>query len=87
MATKAELPKRKKNLKVRRQIPARGLRIEIDREIDGRWIADVVGLPGVMVYGHDRASAIHKAKELAVQVIEERKQRGEPAPEPVFIEE
>ena len=63
------------------------LHIEIEREADGRWIAEVVDLPGVMVYGPDRASAIRHVKELAIRAIEERKQHGEPAPEPVFIEE
>ena len=63
------------------------LSIEVEREADGRWIAEVVDLPGVMVYGGDRASAVRNAKKLAIRVIEERKQRGEPAPEPVFIEE
>jgi hypothetical protein len=32
------------------------LRIETDREVDGRWFAEVVALPGVMVYGVDRVS-------------------------------
>ncbi len=87
MATKAKPARRSRTVEVRRESSAGGLRIEIDHEVDGRWIADVVDLPGVMVYGDDRASAIRKAKELAIRVIEERKQRGEPAPDPVFIEE
>lgn len=62
------------------------LHIETDREVDGRWIAEVVDLPGVMVYGADRASAIIGAKELARLVIADRKEHGEPAPEPVFEE-
>jgi predicted RNase H-like HicB family nuclease len=60
------------------------LRIEIDREADGRWIADVVDLPGVMVYGMNKAAAIGKAKTLARRVIAERREHGEPAPEPIF---
>jgi predicted RNase H-like HicB family nuclease len=60
------------------------LRIEIDREVDGRWIAEVVDLPGVMVYGVDRESAIASVKELAKRVIEDRRQHDEVAPEPVF---
>jgi len=63
------------------------LRIETDREVDGRWIAEVVDLPGVMVYGPDRESAIQGAKKLATLVIENRREHGEPAPEPIFVEE
>jgi predicted RNase H-like HicB family nuclease len=46
----------------------------------------VVDLPGVMVYGTDRESAISRAKELARLVIEDRWQHGEPAPEAIFEE-
>jgi len=60
------------------------LRIETAREGDGRWIAEVVDLPGVMVYGPDRESAINGVKELARRVIEDRREHGEPAPDPVF---
>lgn len=62
------------------------LRIEIDREVDGRWIAEVVDLPGVIVYGVTRASAITGAKQLARLIIADRKQHGEAAPEPIFEE-
>jgi predicted RNase H-like HicB family nuclease len=62
------------------------LRIETEREMDGRWIAEVVDLPGVMVYGVDRESAISGVKELARRVIEDRKQHGESAPEAIFEE-
>lgn len=48
------------------------LEIEIDREVDGRWIADVVALPGVMVYGATRTEAIEKVRALALRVLAER---------------
>ena len=48
------------------------LRIETEREVDGRWVAEVVDLPGVMVYGEDRESAITAVNELAWRVIEDR---------------
>jgi predicted RNase H-like HicB family nuclease len=60
------------------------LRFEIDREADGRWIAEVVDLPGCVVYGPNEASAIADAKALARRVIAERLEYGEPAPEPIF---
>ena len=39
--------------------------IEIDREDDGRWIGEVVDLPGVLAYGGSRDEAVAKAKALA----------------------
>ena len=45
--------------------------IEVEREEDGRWIAEVPELPGVMVYGDDRASAVARAQALAVRVLAE----------------
>jgi predicted RNase H-like HicB family nuclease len=60
------------------------LRIETELEVDGRWIAEVVELPGVMVYGADRESAIRAVKELARRVIEDRLEHSEAAPVLVF---
>lgn len=51
--------------------------IEIDREVDGRWIAEVPALPGVIVYGETRAEAISRAKALALHVIADRIEHGE----------
>lgn len=52
------------------------LRIEIDRERDGRWIADIPALPGVMAYGASREEAIAKAKALALRVIADEIEHG-----------
>ena len=41
------------------------MRIELDREVDGRWIAEMPDLPGVMVYGDSKAEAIRRVKEIA----------------------
>ena len=62
------------------------LRIEIDREEDGRWFAEVPDLPGVITYGASRNEAIIKAKALALRVIAERIEYGEPVVdlEPIF---
>ena len=46
--------------------------IEIEREDDGRWIAEVPDSPGVMVYGDDRASAVAEVQALALRVLAER---------------
>jgi predicted RNase H-like HicB family nuclease len=60
-------------------------RIEIDREDDGRWIAEVLELPGVMVYGEDRASAVARVQALALRVLAERLEHGEEVPEPLSV--
>ncbi len=43
--------------------------IEIDRENDGRWIAEIPALPGVMAYGKTRQEAIAKVEALALRVV------------------
>jgi|GEM_PF-1873764 len=48
------------------------MRIEIEREEDGRWIAEIPELPGVMVYGETRKQAIAKAEALALPVLADR---------------
>ena len=55
--------------------------VEIDREDDGRWIADVPGLPGVMTYGATQEEAIRKCEALALRVIADRLEHGEARPE------
>lgn len=56
------------------------IRIEISREDDGRWIAEVPDLPGVLVYGTNEADARKKAEALAFRVIADRIEHGEPVP-------
>jgi predicted RNase H-like HicB family nuclease len=51
--------------------------IEVDREQDGRWIADIPELPGVMVYGASELEALDKVKALALHVIADRIEAGE----------
>jgi predicted RNase H-like HicB family nuclease len=48
------------------------LRVELEREVDGRWIADVTDLPGVMVYGPTREAALSAAQVLALRVLADR---------------
>ena len=57
------------------------LLIEIDREEDGRWIGEVVELPGVMAYGETREQAIARVQALALRVIADRLEQGEDVPE------
>ena len=51
--------------------------IELDREDDGRWIAEALELPGVMTYGQTREEAISNTEKLAIEVIADRIQHGE----------
>jgi predicted RNase H-like HicB family nuclease len=51
--------------------------LECEREDDGRWLAEVVDLPGVLVYGASRDEAMAKAEALALRVIAERLEHGE----------
>jgi predicted RNase H-like HicB family nuclease len=51
--------------------------IEIEREVDGRWIAEIPALPGVLAYGATREEAVARAKALALRVLAERLERGE----------
>ena len=57
------------------------MKIEVEREDDGRWIAEVVDLPGVMGYGDSRKEAIPKVEVLALRVIADRLEHGEAIPE------
>jgi len=56
------------------------LRIEIEREADGRWIGEVPALPGVLAYGKTEAEARSKAAALALRALADRIEHGEPVP-------
>ena len=51
--------------------------IELEREQDGRWIAEIADLAGVMAYGADKAEAIAKVQALALRVLAERLEHRE----------
>lgn len=57
------------------------MRIEVQREEDQRWLAEVPDLPGVMAYGETRDQAVAKAEALALRVIADRIDHGESIPE------
>ena len=48
------------------------MRVEIEMEDDGRWIAEVPDMPGVMAYGSTRQDAVAKAEALALRIIADR---------------
>ena len=55
------------------------LSIELDREDDGRWIAEVPALSGVVAYGQSRDQAVAMVQALALRVLAERLEHGEAA--------
>ena len=57
------------------------LQIELEQEIDGRWVAEVPTLPGVLTYGMTRTDAVAKVQALALRVLAERLEHGEAVPE------
>jgi len=61
------------------------LLIEIEQEEDGRWIAEIPELPGVMIYGRSSDEAKTKVQALALRVVADRLEHGEAGPEPLQI--
>ena len=57
------------------------MKIEVEQETDGSWIAEVLDLNGVMAYGESKEIAISKAEALALRVIADRIDHGETIPE------
>ena len=57
------------------------LKIEVERESDGRWIAEIIDLAGVLAYGQSREEAIERAKALSLRVMADRLEHGEEIPE------
>lgn len=56
-------------------------KVEVEQESDGRWIAEVPELPGVLVYGASRQEAVTRAQALALRVLAERLEHGEELPQ------
>ena len=61
------------------------LKVETEQEEDGRWLAEVVELPGVLAYGETQEAALSKVQALALRVIAERLEHGEAGPELLSI--
>ena len=60
-------------------------KVEIEREGDGRWLAEVVELPGVLAYGETEHAALSRVQALALRVIAERLEHGEADPDLLSI--
>jgi predicted RNase H-like HicB family nuclease len=57
------------------------LQIEFEQETDGRWIAEVTALPGVLAYGASKEEARSKVEALALRTLADRLEHGEQVPE------
>jgi predicted RNase H-like HicB family nuclease len=57
------------------------LTVEVEQEEDGRWLAEVPELPGVLSYGPTRREAIERAQVLALRVLADRLDHGESVPQ------
>jgi predicted RNase H-like HicB family nuclease len=55
--------------------------VELEREDDGRWIAEVLALPGALAYGATREEALARVEVLALRVLADRLEHGESIPE------
>ena len=55
------------------------MKVEIEREADGRWLAEIVAIPGAMAYGSDRQEAIDKVEALVLRILADRLEHGEEA--------
>ena len=60
-------------------------RVEIEREEDGRWLAEVPELPGVLAYGASESEAQAKVQALALRVVADRLEHGEAGPDLIDI--
>jgi predicted RNase H-like HicB family nuclease len=61
------------------------LKVEIEQETDGRWMAEVLELPGVLAYGATAEEAKAKVQALALRVVAERLEHGETGPDLLSI--
>ena len=61
------------------------LNIESEREADGRWLAEVPQLPGVLAYGATRDEAVARVQVLALRVLAERLEHSESQPGSISI--
>lgn len=61
------------------------LTLDAEQEVDGRWLAEALELPGVLAYGATRDEALAKAETLALRVVAAQIEHGESGPVPLSI--
>jgi predicted RNase H-like HicB family nuclease len=57
------------------------MRLEVEQEEDGRWLAEAPDLPGTLAYGATRSQAIARVETLALRVLADRLEHGERTPD------
>jgi len=57
------------------------VKVQVEREQDGRWIAEVPVISGAMAYGVSREEAVAKVEALVLRILADRLEHGEPSPE------
>jgi predicted RNase H-like HicB family nuclease len=57
------------------------MKVEIEREADGRWIAEVPSLPGAMAYGAAKSEAVSKVEALVLRILADKLEHGEHVPQ------
>ena len=78
MSLKNAMLLKKKPRTVRlRAVPTLLLRVELEQETDGRWIADVPSIPGVMKYGATKDEALRNVQALALRVLADMVEQGD----------
>lgn len=59
--------------------------VELEREDDGRWIAEIPAIPGAFAYGPTEGKALAAVEALALRVLADRLEHGETAPGPLDV--
>jgi predicted RNase H-like HicB family nuclease len=59
--------------------------VELEREDDGRWIAEIQAIPGALAYGATEGLALAAVEALALRVLADRLEHGETAPGPLEV--
>jgi predicted RNase H-like HicB family nuclease len=57
------------------------MKVEIEQESDGRWIAEIPSMPGAMAYGATRSEAVAKAEVLVLRILADKLEHGESVPQ------
>ena len=57
------------------------MRVEVEQEEDGRWLAEVSALPGAMSYGTTKKDAVAKVEALVLRILADKVEHGEDAPQ------
>ena len=57
------------------------MRVEVEQEQDGRWIAEISSIPGAMSYGATKAEAVAKVEALVLRILADKIEHGEDAPQ------